>query len=77
MEAAVDFEAIATVPVTPLLDEFVCLGKVGRDKLVVAKKDADADEREDDVYSGTQTGGLFECSLLGFDSLFLRKSYYI
>ena len=74
METAVDFEAIATIPVTPLLDEFICLGKVGRDELVVTEKDADADEYEDEVYSGTQTGGLFERSLLCLNRLFLWYS---
>ena len=75
MKAAVDFETITAIPVTPLLYEFICLGEVGRDKLVVAKKYTDADERKDDVYSGTETGGLFECSLLRLDRSFLRASY--
>ena len=71
MEATIDLEAIATVPVAPLLDKLVRFRKVGGDELVIAKEEADADEREDDVYSGTQTGGLFEGELLCFYRFFL------
>jgi hypothetical protein len=53
VEATIDFEAIATVPVATLIDKLVRFRKVGGDELVVAKEEADADEREDDVYSGT------------------------
>ena len=73
VKAAIDFEAVTTVPVTAFLDELVCLGKVSRDKLVVAEKDADADEHEHDVYSRSQTGRLFECSLLRLDRFFLPR----
>jgi hypothetical protein len=71
VEAMIDFEAIATVPVAALLDKLVRFREVGGDELVVAKEEADADEREDDVYSRTETGGLFEGELLCFDRLFL------
>jgi hypothetical protein len=53
VEATIDFETIATVPITTLLDKLICFGKVGGDELVVAKEEADADERKDDVYSRT------------------------
>jgi hypothetical protein len=53
VEAAVDLEAIATVPVAALLDELVRFREVGGDELVVAKEESDANEREDDVYSRT------------------------
>jgi len=60
VKTTIDFEAVATVPVATLLDKLVRFGNVGRDELDVAKEEADADEREDDVYPGTQAGGLFE-----------------
>ena len=72
MKAAIHFEAIATIPVAALLDKLVRFRQVGGDELVVAKEEADADEREDDVYSRTQTGGLFERKLLSLDRLFLN-----
>jgi hypothetical protein len=49
VKATVDFETIATVPVTALLDKLVCFRKIRRDELVVAKEEADADECENDV----------------------------
>jgi len=53
VKATINFETIATVPITTLIDKFVRFCKVGGDELVVAKEEADADEREDDVYSRT------------------------
>ena len=53
MEATIDFETIATVPVTALLHKLVRFRNVGGDELVVAKEEADADKRKDDVYSRT------------------------
>jgi hypothetical protein len=53
VKATIYFETIATVPVTALLHKLVRFRKVGGDELVVAKEEADADEREDDVYSRT------------------------
>jgi hypothetical protein len=53
VEATINFETIATVPITALLDKLVRFRKVGGDELVVAEEEADADEREDDVYSRT------------------------
>ncbi len=53
VKATINFETIATVPITTLLHKLVRFRKVGGDELVVAKEEADADEREDDVYSRT------------------------
>ena len=53
MKATIDFETIATVPVTAFLDKLVRFRKVRGDELVVTKEEADADKREDDVYSRT------------------------
>jgi hypothetical protein len=75
VEAAIDFEAIATVPVTALLDKLVRFRKVRGDELVVAKEEADADESEDNVYPRTQTGCLFERKLLGLDRFFLHITF--
>ena len=53
MKATINFETIAAVPITTLLDKLVRFRKIGGDELVVTKEEADADEREDDVYSRT------------------------
>ncbi len=53
VKATINFEAIATVPITTFLDKLVRFRKVGGDELVVPKEEADADECEDDVYSRT------------------------
>lgn len=53
MEATINFETIATVPITTLLDKLVRFREVGGDELVVAKEEADADERQYNVYSRT------------------------
>ena len=73
MKAAVDLEAIATVPIAARLYKLVRFREVGRDELVVAKEETDADECEDNVYSRAQPGGLFEGELLSLDRLFLHK----
>ena len=74
VQAAVDLEAIAAVPVAARLYKLVRFREVGRDELVVAKEEADADEGEDDVDSRAEPGGLFERELLGLDRLFLHVS---
>jgi hypothetical protein len=53
VKATIDLETIATIPITTLVDKLIRFCKVGGDELVVAKEEADADEREDDVYSRT------------------------
>ena len=54
VEALVDFEPVAPVPVAALLDERLGLVDVARDQVVIDVEQADADVVEDDVESVAQ-----------------------